>query len=178
MSINEIPVDEMKEKVAQLAKENFRIGLNCSESVFKALMDAGLFDFPAETVAIATGFGGGIGVSGGVCGALVGMTMGVSAVHGRLLTGAEEQSEVIDQLYGNPGRYRFFNQLPHAFEEKFGTLNCKELNKDFDSWFNKDRFRMCMKIVIESAQMAVDFIYQGKQEGYTQPFGQNMAGKV
>jgi len=34
MSMNEIPVDEMKEKVAQLAKENFRIGLNCSESVF------------------------------------------------------------------------------------------------------------------------------------------------
>jgi C_GCAxxG_C_C family probable redox protein len=173
-----VPEAEMKEKVRQLAKNNFRQGLNCAESVYLALVDAGVIELARETVALATAFGGGIGLSGEICGALVGATMGVSSVHGRKNPWDGSSEEIIDQLYGNPGRYRFFNQIPYKFKAKYGTIQCKELNRDFPQWFDKERFRRCMSIVLDAADMAVEFIYQGKREGYTQTFGQNMAGKV
>jgi hypothetical protein len=44
------------------AKQNFRNGLNCAESVLKAIMDTEVTDFPSEIVAVATGFGGGMGL--------------------------------------------------------------------------------------------------------------------
>jgi C_GCAxxG_C_C family probable redox protein len=174
-----IPREEMKEKVKALAKENFKKGPNCAESVYLALVEAGLVDFPPETVAMATPFGGGIGLSGGVCGALVAAIMGVGAVHGRRQPIEGNMQDIIDKLYGNPGLYRFFNQMPHEFEEKFGSTQCAILNKDYpNDWYNKDRLRGCMKFVVEAAGMAVDYIYQGAEEGYGQPFGKNMAGKV
>lgn len=174
-----VPREEMKEKVRQLAKANFRKGLNCSESVYSALQEAGLVDLPPETVALMTGFGGGIGLSGGVCGSLVAATAAVGSVHGRPHPGeGADMDEIVQQLYGNPGRYRFFNQIPYRFAEKFGSTQCAELNKDYPDWFQKDRFRKCMDIVVETAAMAVDFIYQGHEEGFTQAFGKNMAGKA
>ncbi len=169
--------EEMKERVRELAKNNFRSGTNCAESVYLALYDAGLIDFPRETVALTTAFGGGIGLSGGLCGALAAAIIGVSAVHGRRNPQQGEMKEIVNQLYGNPGLYRFFNQIPHRFLEQFGSTDCEELNKDFE-WTEKDRARNCMKITVESAVMAVEFIYQGDREGYGQPFGKNMAGKV
>ncbi len=172
-----ISEEEMKAKVRQLAKENFRQGLNCAESVYLALNDAGLIDFPAETVALATAFGGGLGLSGGMCGALAAAAMGVSSVHGRRKPREGTQQEIIDGLYGNPGLYRFFNQIPSRFIEEYGSAQCQDLNLGFPNWFDKDRFRRCMNIVVESAAMAVEFIYQGNREGYNQPFGKNMAGK-
>ncbi|MEN6462060.1 MAG: C-GCAxxG-C-C family protein [Syntrophomonas sp.] len=174
----QVSEEEMREKVRQLAKDNFRKGLNCAESVYTALIDAGLVDFHPETVALTTAFGGGIGLSGGVCGALTAATMGVGSVHGRRQPAQGTQEEIIDKLYGNPGLYRFFNQIPYKFAEKFGSVQCAELNKDYPEWFDKNRFRKCMNIVVDAAEMAVEFIYQGNREGYGQPFGKNMAGKV
>jgi len=178
MELQALTEEEMKERVRKLAKDNFRQGLNCAESVYTALLDAGLVEFSPDTVALTTAFGGGLGLSGGMCGALVAATMGVSSIHGRRQPAEGNQEEIIDKLYGNPGLYRFFNQMPYKFTEKFGSTQCNELNKDYPEWFNKDRFRKCMNIVVESASMAVEFIYQGNREGYGQPFGKNMAGKL
>ncbi len=169
---------KMKEKVSKFAKDNFRKGLNCAESVYLALHAAGLIEFPAETVALTTAFGEGIGLSGGVCGALVGATMAISSVHGRKTPGEGAPQEIFDQLYGNPGLYRFFNQIPYKFVEKFGSTQCSELNKFCPDWHDIDRMRKCMNITVESSAMAVEFIYQGKREGYIQPFGKNMANQV
>jgi hypothetical protein len=35
-----------------------------------------------------------------------------------------------------------------------------------------------MKMVIEAAGMAVEYILKGQEEGYTQPFGENVAKRV
>ncbi|MBZ4653756.1 MAG: GCAxxG family protein [Peptococcaceae bacterium] len=59
-------------KAKDLAAANFKEKMNCAESVFSALRGVGLIDCPAETVALATGFGGGIGLTGYACGALLG----------------------------------------------------------------------------------------------------------
>ncbi|MBC7342642.1 MAG: C_GCAxxG_C_C family protein [Clostridia bacterium] len=161
------------------AAQNFRAGLNCAESVVQAILDTGTIDgLPPEVVALATPFGGGMGLSGHTCGALAGMLMAVGAAHGRRYPMAEpDPQKRQDQLYGNPGLYRFFNQIPRRFRERFGYLNCREINQGYEDWFAKDRLKRCMKITIEAAGMAMEYILQGKKEGYAQPFGENMARK-
>lgn len=171
-------MSELVEKAKENAKQNFRDGLNCSESVFKAIIDTGVTDLSPEAVAIATGFGGGMGLAGNNCGALIGAVMAVGAVHGRKNPLEGEFQERVDRLYGNPGLYRFFNGMSHEFKAKYQYLDCKKLNEDYPEWQDKNRFRQCMKMVIDAAGMAMEFIEKGKEEGYTQPFGENVAGKV
>ena len=78
---------ELVEKARANARQNFRDGLNCSESVFKAVLDTGITDFPAETVAISTGFGGGMGLAGHNCGALIGRLWRRRCMDGEILWG-------------------------------------------------------------------------------------------
>ena len=107
--------EEVIAHVKKRAKNNFKTGLNCAESVFEAVMshiDAGL---PRETMCIMTGFGGGGGLFGDTCGALVGAMAALGAVYGRreVPTNAKAARE---ELYGDPGLYRLFNRLPNEFK--------------------------------------------------------------
>lgn len=179
ININEIDQEDMKYKVRKLAEENFRKGLNCAESLYSAFLEAGLVDFPAETVAMTTGFGGGIGISGsGVCGSLSAAVMAVGAIHGRRQPARGTPEEIRDKLFGNPGLYRFFNQLAHEFENRFGSTMCTELIKDYPDFLAQDRAVHCMNIVINTADLAVEMIYRGENQGFGQPFGKNIAGLV
>jgi C_GCAxxG_C_C family probable redox protein len=138
----------MKQRVRELAEDSFVKGLNCAESVYTALLEAGLINFPPETVAMATGFGGGIGISGcGVCGALSAAVMTVGAVHGRHTPAQGTPQEIKDGLWGNPGLYRFFNLLAHKFENRFGSALCVELIKDYSNFFVEERFCKCMNLL-------------------------------
>jgi C_GCAxxG_C_C family probable redox protein len=65
---------------------------------------------------IATAFGGGIGRTGTVCGAVVGATMAIGLKHGR-----EEASQPHDRAYALAQEFR------HCFEEEMGTISCREL---------------------------------------------------
>ncbi len=170
--------EDLVQKAKDNAKQNFKDGLNCSESVFKAVIDTGITGLDPQAVALSTGFGGGMGLAGHNCGALIGAVMAVGAVHGRKNPLEGEFQDRVDRLYGNPGLYRLFNGMAHEFQEKFGALDCEKLNENYPQWFDKDRFRECMKMVIYAAGMAVEFIRKGEKEGYTQPFGKNVAGRV
>jgi C_GCAxxG_C_C family probable redox protein len=170
--------DDLVQKAKDNAKQNFKDGLNCAESVYKAIIDTGVADVNPETVSLATGFGGGIGLAGNNCGALIGAVMAVGAVHGRRNPLEGEFKDRVELLYGNPGLYRLFNGMSYEFKEKFGALDCMKLNEAYPEWFNKDRFRECMKMVVYAAGMAMEYIIKGKEEGYTQDFGVNVAGKV
>lgn len=77
VDIKSVPQEEMVKKDA---RENFCKGLNCAEPVYTVLCNAGLVDFPKETVALATGFGGGIGLNRSVCGSLA-AAMAVDMIH-------------------------------------------------------------------------------------------------
>lgn len=169
--------EDLVQKAQDNARQNFRDGLNCSESVFKAVIDTGITDFPPEIVALSTGFGGGMGLAGNNCGALIGAVMAVGAVHGRRNPLEGEFQDRVDKLYGNPGLYRLFNGMPHEFKSKFNSLDCKTLNESYPEWFDRERFKQCMKMVVYAAGMAVEYILKGKNEGYRQPFGYNVAKK-
>jgi C_GCAxxG_C_C family probable redox protein len=65
---------------------------------------------------IATAFGGGIGRTGAVCGAVIGGTMAIGLRHGR-----EQASQPRDQAYALAQEFR------RRFEDEMGSISCREL---------------------------------------------------
>ena len=65
---------------------------------------------------IASGFGGGIGNTGAVCGAVVGAVMAYGLIKGR--------GDTIEDMFRNAARVQEFRR---RFEERMGTINCREL---------------------------------------------------
>jgi C_GCAxxG_C_C family probable redox protein len=153
--------------VAELARESFRGGLNCAESVFDALRRAGVIEASAQSMAMCTGFGGGIGLSGFTCGALSGAVMGLGALHGRRDPWAipeENRGHELAQKY-----YRRYNKLVHDFIASFGSVQCREINAKME-WSSKERRRQCAQIIIDTAAMAYDNIMIAQEEAFRLPY--------
>ena len=170
---------EKIEEIKQRARKNFSLGYNCTECVTEAvlsLIDTGL---PPEVKKLATGFGGGIGLYGDTCGALVGAVMAVSAVHGRSSLPEGEGKEVMmkakEQLYGKPGLYRLFNQIPNRFKARNGETLCRKLTAKWqESWLNRDHALFCREIITDAAGIAAELILSDKDESASKPFGENV----
>lgn len=130
-----------KERAIQL----FDSGFNCAESVLLALAE----EFGQKTPhipRIATGFGGGIGRSGNICGALSGAVMAIGLKIG---CDKAEEKEKRNATYEN------VQLLIKAFEKEFGNTQCKTLTQcdlqtqdDQDKYRNKEfRRNICPKFV-------------------------------
>ena len=106
----------LKETVDK-ALSYFRNGYNCSESTLLAIAkDA--FEIDNDLIPkIATGFGGGISRQGCVCGAVSGAVMGFGLKYGR-----NNPEELMAKTYNRV--VEFYKQ----FQEKFGSILCKELS--------------------------------------------------
>jgi C_GCAxxG_C_C family probable redox protein len=131
------------------AKRLFDGGFNCAESV---LLATSRERFPQNigTVIprIATGFGGGIGRNGDVCGALSGGVMAIG-----LATGRDSSEESRDPCYLAVDR--FYSD----FVREFGTCKCRELTgvdlkttKGREEYLNRVHADVCCKIVVWATQ--------------------------
>jgi C_GCAxxG_C_C family probable redox protein len=141
----------------EVAKSNFSSGLNCAESVLLAVTNelntegrTGELPIPR----IATGFGGGIGRNGDVCGALIGAVMAMSLALGR--DNAEQSREpcypAVDRIYND-------------FRTRFGSCRCRELTNqnlktsDGLNVYNTEvHADVCAPIVAWAAKSAHDII--------------------
>mmetsp|Transcript_1547 Transcript_1547/g.1063 ORF Transcript_1547/g.1063 Transcript_1547/m.1063 type:complete len:148 (-) Transcript_1547:4730-5173(-) len=115
------------EAIKNRARKNYSLGYNCAECVFEAVLELVDTGLPKEFQKLATGFGGGIGLFGDTCGAITGAVLAVGSVHGRKgLPEEKDKKETLkkaaDELYGKPGLYRLFNQIPNRLREKYGIL--------------------------------------------------------
>ena len=90
-------------------------GLNCSETTLRCLIESGVIDAPLETVRMMTGFGGGM-QRGTTCGTVVAAVAAIGWITGRTEPGEPRTASA--------AAVRLFLQ---RFEERFGTLNCREL---------------------------------------------------
>ncbi len=170
---------EKIEEIKQRARKNFSLGYNCPECVMEAvvaLIDTGL---PKDILKLSTGFGAGIGLYGDTCGALVGAVMAVSTIHGRSSLPEGEGKEVLKKskelLYGKPGLYRLFNQVPNRFKEKYGQTLCRELTSKWQkNWLQREHALFCREIITYSAEIAADLILSDKDEIASKPFGINV----
>lgn len=103
---------------AERAKQLFRQGYNCSQSVFAACADLyGITDTDLA-LRLAASFGGGIGRMRQTCGAACGMF---------LLAGLHNGSSTAGDNAGKQRNYALVQQLAEAFRQAHGSLVCAEL---------------------------------------------------
>lgn len=167
------------EAVKQRAKNNFSLGYNCAECVTEAVFSLMENKLPEEVKKIATGLGGGIGLFGDTCGALIGAVISVSAVHGRSRLpkneGKEKMSKAKEELYGKPGLYRLFNQIPNRFKEKYSMTICRDLTcRWHQDWLCREHALFCRGIIIESAGIAAEMILSDRDELMQSNFKENV----
>jgi C_GCAxxG_C_C family probable redox protein len=164
-------------QVKARAKNNFKTGLNCAECVLEAVLATIGTGLPQETMCLMTGFGGGGGLFGDTCGALVGAMAALGAVYGRrqVPTNARAAEE---ELYGNPGLYRLFNRLPHEFKQRFGSTQCRFLTSQWrKTWLCRDHLRFCRLLTIEAAGLAAEMAFPKDLARWgSEPFRENIEG--
>lgn len=150
------------EDVEKRAREYFREGLNCAECVFLAFLDTQESGLPREVVSLASGFGGGIGQTRHMCGAISGAVMALGTQKGRENPFAKEtKKERAKELREDV--YPAFADLICDIEEHFGTLLCSELTATYDDFQSEARRRNCMETVATCARMLA--IHAQKDEG-------------
>ena len=172
--------EEKIEAIKSRARKNFSLGYNCAECVTEAVLtviDTGL---PPETRKVATGFGGGVGLYGDTCGAITGAVIAVGCVHGRdqLPQDSDPKQAVkksADELYGRPGLYRLFDQIPNKFFEKYGYTACRDLTTKWrGNWPCRDHALYCREIITDAAAIAAELIMTDREEAASKPFGKNV----
>lgn len=143
----------MEENLALEARNRagnyFKEGFNCAESIVKAFNE--LYNNPMnpEVVQMATGFGGGLGHAGCMCGALTGSAMVLGIFRGR--TQVSESREPA---------YELTHEFHDRFNSEFGATCCRALNPhEFDS---PEHLRRCLKLTGGTAKLLMEFIQANK----------------
>lgn len=168
MENNTADLQGRREKVVALAIENFKSGLNCAECVYDALLRADELAAAPETRAMAIGFGGGIGLSGFTCGALSAAVMANGAVYGRSdpwSVDPEVRGHEIAEKY-----YRRYNHLVHDFQEANGGVLCRDICGKHDDWHSKERRKMCLKLIGNTAGLAFDYLQMDNEKAFSLPY--------
>lgn len=127
----------------------FREGYNCAEAIFAAFRELVDPDLNPDLVRMFTGFGGGLGHAGCMCGALTGS----EAIIG-LLAGRKNPAEDRENCY------RLSREFHDRFEQKFEATCCRVLNPHpFDT---KDHLKHCLKITGNTAKMLTEYLADKK----------------
>lgn len=166
--------NEMCELASQYAIENFKHGLNCAESVYNALVRAGALDVSPETVAMCLGFGGGVGLSGCICGALAASVIANGAKYGR-----KDPYSVPEDVRGSEiaaRYYRRYNNLIHDFTEAYGSPLCKDICGKYAEFSSKERKVGCLKMIGGTAALACRYLQMSQEESEALPYQENLAG--
>ncbi len=102
------------------AVESFIEGYNCSQAVLMSVAEKlGIDEKTASK--IAAGFGGGASRTGNLCGAVSGAIMAM---------GMTQEPEAGDVTALKEKTYSKINPFLKQFEEKFGSLNCREILRE------------------------------------------------
>ena len=151
---------------SDLARELFKQGYNCSQSVFAAFCDETGLD--TETaLKIASSFGGGMGRLREVCGAVTGMFMVAGMKYG--YTDASDNKAKTEH-------YRLIQDLAKQFEKENGSIICRELlgiSIKYDNPLsearneNYYRKRPCAELVEQAARMLDEYILSKRMEEKT-----------
>jgi len=105
----------MSEQAPQRSRELFQSGFFCAESVLQAIAESQ--GIQSDLIPrIATGFCSGLSRTGGMCGAVSGAIMGIGLVAGR-----DSPIESIEPAY------TLVRKLISAFEQQYGSVNCRQL---------------------------------------------------
>jgi len=141
-------MNETQLKNAAASAGNYHsMGFNCAESIFLTFRAIAVPDMNEDMVRMASPFGGGMGRSGCVCGALSGAIMILGAAKGRVSPDVPRKQS-----------YELSNEYHNRFKAKFGATCCRVLVKaEFGS---KEQGARCYDIITESAELLMDFLIE------------------
>ena len=134
-----------REQVEQDAKNGFRQGLNCSECVLGSFMANFETPFPKDVIALATGFGGGMGHTKNTCGAVTGAVMALSTIVGR--KNPAEKETMAERIQELNGIYDIVGRMVEEIKDEYGTLICSELAAPHGDFEGKTRKKSCMQMI-------------------------------
>ncbi len=142
-------------RISERAKDFFSQGYNCAESIslsFKEELGYGNSFLPR----MATGFGGGIGRKGSLCGAFTGGIMAIGMKMGREDPGDRETLLKV---------YERCQQFWKRFEKEFGSCYCYDLigcrldqEEERQRWLASGGMEKCKEFVEKTAEMLCEFI--------------------
>ena len=147
-------MDEVKQ-VSEKAKGYFDQGYNLAESVSLSFKDyLGIED--SLLPRLASGFGGGVGRKGSLCGAFTGAIMAIGMKMGR--TDPKDRKTLLMV-------YEKCQQFWEKFEKEFGSRNCYDLiglhlddPEENKKWAETGGREKCTAIVEKTAGMLCEFI--------------------
>ena len=142
-------------KIGEKAKNYMDQGFNWAESISLSFKE--YFGIQDSIIPrLATGFGGGIGRKGSLCGAFTGSIMAIGMKMGRT---DPKDKETISRIYGKC--QQFWNQ----FEKEFGSNICYNIigyhldnEEERQKWLASGGMEKCAAIVEKTARMLYEFI--------------------
>lgn len=136
---------EEKNNAGELATGKFKEGYNCAEAILRTFRDSLNLDLSDEAMKIATGFGGGLGQAGCMCGALTGAVMVISLLQGRT-----------SPTVSRDPAYSCAKEFHGVFNEEFGASCCRVLNP-YEFGVREQRHN-CLKITSRTAELLEKFL--------------------
>ncbi|KXL54180.1 putative redox-active protein [Anaerotignum neopropionicum] len=149
------------EQATQNSSNYFRQGLNCTECIMCTFLDIYNKDMPRECMALATGFGSGMGETKNTCGAITGAVMALSSVIGRKDPFAKET--VRERILELKGVYSLVGEMVEEIEDHYGTLICKELSSPLGEFEGKARKKNCMEIIGYCGGLAMKYALKAEE---------------
>lgn len=148
-------MSERSEKAVEL----FKNGFNCSQAVVGAFAgDIGLDGRTA--MKISAGFGGGVGRTGEICGALSG-----AAIVAGMLYGATEGRDAESKAH----TYEEIQRVLKAFKDKNGFVTCRELKNPPETDGNEKtvyKRRPCAQLVEDAVLLCERFMFEDEVNNY------------
>lgn len=144
-----------RELAEQDAKNGFRQGLNCSECVLSSFLAHYDTPFSDDVIALATGFGGGMGHTKNTCGAVTGAVMALSTIVGR--RNPMQKETMAERIQELNGIYDIVGRMVSEIKEEYGTLICSELAAPHGDFEGKTRKKSCMQMIGYCAGLAAKY---------------------
>jgi len=123
----------------------FKEGYNCAEAVFLTYRELLAPEMDPSMVRLMTGFGGGVGEAGCMCGALTGSIAALNMIKGRT-TNQVPRDEA----------YQLAREFTEKFTEKYGVTCCRALNPH--PFETREHLTNCLKITGNTSKMLMEFL--------------------
>jgi len=137
--------ESRRQDARQAAGKYFKEGYNCAEAVLRAFNAELGLGLGEDALKMGSGFGGGLGHAGCVCGALAASVMVLGALQGR-----------VDHREDREPVYRLSEEFHRRFSEAFGGTCCRALNPH--AYETREHLRHCLKITGSTAELLMGFI--------------------
>jgi len=134
---------------------------NCAEAVFGAIQEIVENDFPREVSRLMTPFGGGVGISGANCGAMLGGMAALALCCGR---GDPNEKSLENHRRHLWKTYALYNQLPHRFRKRFGTIECRDLTRGL-IYGTRNCREFCENVVAKTAGLVMELLIEAEEKG-------------